>query len=413
MIIRKEGLKLMKQNETLTYLARIMKKCNELDLPCERVITHYGQCIGELADDAIVILKRILSKPEIRTCRIPLIIDFEQMKDIDYWLKCTIFDLLPSSESSALKEKFELLTDLIMELEMMRKQVDPKHAEKFFKRMAARLKTKKYFPYEIYRADPDNLIIEKLWRMECQLTYDLLIKGVLDFDKAPSGDEVEKVRMDLLMKGLESGIQPPQDFERTAAKIRRYSYWKEDLFMINYPLIYKELYQHCIEKLSKEQRMAIYEYDEQLKMVHKDMAALKPELAQYLTKNEDADTFGIVNSLTRLMQQAWFKEFRTDPKYDHAWIEKFVSDLLASEHQQELLTIWQDADKRLTLKGNIIGCLRMAGVIDGSDLGIATALLNGTVRENKTFASYMGLGKKMICHKNSNFCSWIYEHVKH
>ena len=413
MIIRKEGLKLMKQNETLTYLARIMKKCNELDLPCERVITHYGQCIGELADDAIVILKRILSKPEIRTCRIPLIIDFMQMKDIDYWLKCKIFDLLPSSESSALKDKFELLTDLIMELEMMRKQVDPKHAEKFFKRMATRLKTKKYFPYEIYRADPDNLIIEKLWRMECQLTYDLLIKGVLDFDKAPSGDEVEKVRMDLLMKGLESGIQPPQDFERTAAKIRRYSYWKEELFMINYPLIYKELYQHCIEKLSKEQRMAIYEYDEQLKMVHKDMAALKPELAQYLTKNEDADTFGIVNSLTRLMQQAWFKEFRTDPKYDHAWIEKFVSDLLVSEHQQELLTIWQDADKRLTLKGNIIGCLRMAGVIDGSDLGIATALLNGTVRENKTFASYMGLGKKMICHKNSNFCSWIYEHVKH
>ena len=406
MIIRKEGLKLMKQNETLTYLARIMKKCNELDLPCERVITHYGQCIGELADDAIVILKRILSKPEIRTCRIPLIIDFEQMKDIDYWLKCTIFDLLPSSESSALKEKFELLTDLIMELEMMRKQVDPKHAEKFFKRMAARLKTKKYFPYEIYRADPDNLIIEKLWRMECQLTYDLLIKGVLDFDKAPSGDEVEKVRMDLLMKGLESGTQPPKDFEKTAAKIRRYSYWKEDLFMINYPLIYKELYQHCIEKLSKEQRMAIYEYDEQLKMVHKDMAALKPELAQYLTKNEEADTFGIVNSLTRLMQQAWFKEFRTDPKYDHAWIEKFVSDLLASEHQQELLTIWQDADKRLTLKGNIIGCLRMAGVIDGSDLGIATALLNGTVRENKTFANYMGRGKKMV------FCDWICNYVK-
>ena len=406
MIIRKEGLKLMKQNETLTYLARIMKKCNELDLPCERVITHYGQCIGELADDAIVILKRILSKPEIRTCRIPLIIDFMQMKDIDYWLKCKIFDLLPSSESSALKDKFELLTDLIMELEMMRKQVDPKHAEKFFKRMATRLKTKKYFPYEIYRADPDNLIIEKLWRMECQLTYDLLIKGVLDFDKAPSGDEVEKVRMDLLMKGLESGIQPPQDFERTAAKIRRYSYWKEELFMINYPLIYKELYQHCIEKLSKEQRMAIYEYDEQLKMVHKDMAALKPELAQYLTKNEDADTFGIVNSLTRLMQQAWFKEFRTDPKYDHAWIEKFVSDLLASEHQQELLTIWQVAKKRQNLKSYIIGCLNKAGVIKGSNLGIATALLNGSIKENTNFANYMGRGKKMV------FCDWICNYVK-
>ena len=331
----------MKRNETLTYLSRIMEKCNELDLPCERVITHYSQCIEELADDAIVILNRILSKPEIRTCRIPLIIDFKKMKDVDYWLKCKIFDVIPSSKSATMKEKFELLTDLIMELEMMKKQVDPVYAEKFFKRMAARLKKKKYFPYEIFRADPDNLSIDKLWRKECQLTYELLIKGVLDFDKAPTGDEVEKVRIDLLMKGLESGIQLPPDFEKTAAIIRRYSYWKDELFMINYPLIYKELYQHCIDKLSKEQRMAIYEYDEQLKMIHQDMAVLKPELAQYLNKADDANTFGIVNSMTRLMQQAWFKEFRTDKKYDDVWIEKFVSDLLASEHQQELLEIWK------------------------------------------------------------------------
>jgi hypothetical protein len=50
------------------------------------------------------------------------------------------------------------------------------------------------------------------------------------------------------------------------------------------------------------------------------------------------------------MQQDWFKEFRTDKKYDAAWIEKFVAALLTSEYRQELLTIWQDADKRLTLK---------------------------------------------------------------
>ena len=397
----------MKRNETLTYLSRIMEKCNELDLPCERVITHYSQCIEELADDAIVILNRILSKPEIRTCRIPLIIDFKKMKDVDYWLKCKIFDVIPSSKSATMKEKFELLTDLIMELEMMKKQVDPVYAEKFFKRMAARLKKKKYFPYEIFRADPDNLSIDKLWRKECQLTYELLIKGVLDFDKAPTGDEVEKVRIDLLMKGLESGIQLPPDFEKTAAKIRRYFYWKDELFMINYPLIYKELYQHCIDKLSKEQRMAIYEYDEQLKMIHQDMAVLKPELAQYLNKADDANTFGIVNSMTRLMQQAWFKEFRTDRKYDDAWIEKFVSDLLASEYQQELLEIWKVAKKRQKLKSYIIGCLKIAGVIGGSNLGIATAFLNGSIKENTNFANFMGRGKKM------SFCDWICDYVNH
>ena len=397
----------MKRNETLTYLSRIMEKCNELDLPCERVITHYSQCIEELADDAIVILNRILSKPEIRTCRIPLIIDFKKMKDVDYWLKCKIFDVIPSSKSATMKGKFELLTDLIMELEMMKKQVDPVYAEKFFKRMAARLKKKKYFPYEIFRADPDNLSIDKLWRKECQLTYELLIKGVLDFDKAPTGDEVEKVRIDLLMKGLESGIQLPPDFEKTAAIIRRYSYWKDELFMINYPLIYKELYQHCIDKLSKEQRMAIYEYDEQLKMIHQDMAVLKPELARHLNHADDTNTFGIRNSLTRLIQQPWFKDFRTDRKYDDVWIEKFVSDLLASEHQQELLEIWQVAKKRQKLKSYIIGCLKIAGVIEGSNLGIATAFLNGSIKENTNFANFMGRGKKM------SFCDWICDYVNH
>ena len=112
-----------------------------------------------------------------------------------------------------------------------------------------------------------------------------------------------------------------------------------------------------------------------------------------------------MNSLTRLMQQDWFKDFRTDTKYDHAWIEKFVSALLASEHQQELLAIWQDADKRLTLKGNIIGCLNKAGIIDGSDLSIAAAIMQGQEKDNKTFASYMGRGRKRP------FFDWICGYV--
>ena len=395
----------MKRNETLTYLSRIMEKCNELDLPCERIITHYSQCIEELADDAIVILKRILSKPEIRTCRIPLIIDFNKMKNIDYWLNCKIFDVIPSSKSATMKDKFELLTDLIMELEMKRKQVDPLHAQNFFKRMAARVK-KKYFPYEIWRKDKRHQTMDQLFNKQIQLTADLLMNGVLDYDESPSGDELAEVRLDLVRKGIKCDTELPDDFIEDAAKIRRYSYWKDQLFMINYPLIYTELYQHCFEKLSKEQRMAIYEYDEQLKLLHQDMAVLKPELAQYLNKADDTNTFGIMNSLTRLMKQAWFKDFRTDKKYDDVWIEKFVSALLASEHRQELLDIWQVAKKRQNLKSNIIGCLKMAGVIGGSDLGIATALLNGSKKENTNFANYMGRGKKMA------FCDWICDYVR-
>lgn len=162
-----------------------------------------------------------------------------------------------------------------------------------------------------------------------------------------------------------------------------------------------------INKFRPEQQIALFSIIRKFELIHEDMVKLKPELAHYLNKREETNTFGIVNSLTRLIQQPWFKEFRTDPKYDDAWIEKFVSALLASEHRQTLLDIWQVAKKRQNLKSNIIGCLKMAGVIDGSDLGIATALLNGTKKENTNFANYMGRGKKMV------FCDWICDYVKH
>ena len=249
--------------------------------------------------------------------------------------------------------------------------------------------------------------------MQVTVCMDLLHSGMLNDVLSISNEEVEKVDEAKLLKLLDSDYQKPDNLKKLWAKLRKFIDVKEELLIVpRRDLLLKYVLKHK-NMLTVDHIRAVFRFDKLLKLIHQDMVKMKPELAQYLTKHEEANTFGIVNSLTRLMQQDWFKEFRTDPMYDDAWIEKFVSELLASEHQQDLLTIWQDADKRLTLKGNIIGCLKMAGVIDGSDLGIATALLNGTIRENKTFASYMGLGKKMICNKDSNFCSWVFDHLKH
>lgn len=81
----------MRRNETLVHLAGIMKKCNELELPCKRAIDHYGSCVNEMADDIIGLVNRLLAKPEIRSCRIPLVIDFDKMTKADYWLDCKLF----------------------------------------------------------------------------------------------------------------------------------------------------------------------------------------------------------------------------------------------------------------------------------------------------------------------------------
>ena len=242
--------------------------------------------------------------------------------------------------------------------------------------------------------------------MQVKACVDFLKSGMLNNILSISNEEIDKVDEEKLRKLLDPDYKTPDNLKKLWAKLKKFIELKENVMLVpKRGLIRKHVLKH-FDELNGDHFSALFRLEKLLTLMHQDMVKLKPELAKYLNKVEDANTFGIVNSLTRLMQQAWFKEFRTDKKYDAAWIEKFVSDLLASEHQQELLTIWQVAKKRQNLKSYIIGCLRMAGVIDGSDLGIATALLNGTVRENKTFANYMGRGKKMV------FCDWICNYVK-
>ena len=244
-------------------------------------------------------------------------------------------------------------------------------------------------------------------QMQVTACMDLLHSGILNDVLSIRNEEVEAVDEAELYKMIDPDYETPSNLKKLWAKLKKFIEKKEDYLIVpkrdkllKYVLKHKDI-------LTVDHIRAVFKFDNVMMLIHQDMVKMKPELAQYLTTNESPNVFGIVNSLTRLMQQDWFKEFRTDPKYGDAWIENFVSELLASDHRQELLTIWQDPDKRPTLKGNIIGCLKMAGVIDGSDLGIATALLNGSDKENKTFAIYMGKGKKM------SFCDWTCDYVKH
>ena len=266
-----------------------------------------------------------------------------------------------------------------------------------------------FIPYEYAQMkemyiDPT---LKDFLQMQMTACMDLLHSGILNDVLSIRNEEVEAVDEAKLYKLLSPHSKIPANLKELWAKLKKFLEKKGEFMIVpkrdkllKYVLKHKDI-------LAVDHIRAVFKFDNVMMLIHQDMVKIKPELAQYLNKTDDANTFGIVNSLTRLMQQAWFKEFRTDPKYGDAWIENFVSELLASDHRQELLTIWQDPDKRPTLKGNIIGCLKMAGVIDGSDLGIATALLNGSDKENKTFAIYMGKGKKM------SFCDWACDYVKH
>ena len=270
----------MRRNETLMHLAHVMENCNAQDLKCDRVFMYCSMCVNELADDAIGMVQRLLDKPEIRSCRIPLVIDFKNMTDQDYWLKSKLFCVDPVSRSEALRQKIVRLVSMLQELRIKILKVDVDYAEKVFKRMAARVeKSINNLEYVIWRTSHPNPTMKQLEHQQTQLTAKMLIAGIMAYDEDPRDDEVAEVQLELVRKGLIHGQKLPDNFKEECAKLRRYSYWKgKHLFMIDYQGIYTYLFSHCFEKFTKEQRIALYEYDVQLKMIHEDMVKLQPEL---------------------------------------------------------------------------------------------------------------------------------------
>jgi hypothetical protein len=235
--------------------------------------------MNELADDAIGVVKRLLDKPAIRSCRIPLVIDFDRMTDVNYWLKSKIFNVPHEKRNESLKQKIVTLVNMLRMLQMKVLQVDVDYAERFFKRMAARLeKSAHALDYELWRIRHPHPTIKQLIQQQVQLTADILIKGVLYYDEEPKGDEIAAVKLELVKKGIKHGQELPGNFVEECAKLKRYSYWTDErMFMIDYQQIYTYLFSHCFDKFTKEQRIALYEYDVQLKMIHEDIINLKLE----------------------------------------------------------------------------------------------------------------------------------------
>ena len=273
----------MRRNKTLLHLAHVLENCNVQDLKCDCVFVHCSMCVNELADDAIRVVKRLLDKSAIRSCRIPLVIDFDRMTDVDYWLKSKIFSVPRQPLIEPLKQKIVTLVKMLRALQKKILQVDVDYAERFFKRMAARLeKLAHTLDYELWRVRHPKPTIEQLIQQQVQLTANILIGGILAYDEAPTGEEIAAVKLELVKKGIKHGQQLPGNFVEECAKLKRYSYWKDEhIFMINYHQIYTYLFSHCFEEFTKEQRIALYEYYVQMKMIHEDIVKLKPEQKDY------------------------------------------------------------------------------------------------------------------------------------
>lgn len=124
----------------------------------------------------------------------------------------------------------------------------------------------------------------------------------------------------------------------------------------------------------------------------------------------DLNYFAPMKHLQVMLCEEWFDKVSTDKKmYTRAWRETLVLELMKSEHGDYIARKWSDKTQRLQIKGHVVGALKEAGVLKGSDLAVARAYLGkeekDLSKEVKTFAKYMGDSRQ------EPYFEWVAEYV--
>ena len=264
------------------------------------VIRYQGMCIEGLVDDIITMLNRLLASKTRLSSRNVLLANFETMTDSNYWLRSKLFSDLPEDMGRMLKEKIEQMGEFLKALMLKIINVEADYADRFFEKVKTLYQKKKHTSdYELWKARQSRLTIERLAEYQAELTANMLIMGILKYDDVPSGREMEGVDMIKLRKYLKDGKMLPDYFEAECAKLRRYSHWEDDRFIIDYQLLRKYIFR-TFGKMTSEQHIAIYEYDVQMKQIHEEMVRLKAMQRQRILpaqteRAEDEELFHFIH----------------------------------------------------------------------------------------------------------------------
>ena len=265
---------------------------------------------------------------------------------------------------------------------------------------------------EKYQKEKKRNCVTMDWLQEKQenVLKEALELNIMQYAAEPSTQYLESVDYDYHRSFLPCSYTPPTFYKEAYAKIMKLAKRVKGLFIPNLGE-YGKHFAPILYNFRPEQKQAIFGVIKKMELIHKDMAKKDEELGQYLDFEKedpicDDKNFAFKKNMKELLYKQWFSKVKTDKRYDKKWIDAFVEDLMNSEWCNIIEEEWRKSDKRLSLKANIIGCLKVAGVIDGSNLSIASAIVKDSDIDIKTFASYIGRGAKRP------FCEWIVEYPK-
>jgi hypothetical protein len=240
------------------------------------VIEKQGECVEELVDVIIEKLNRLLNSKTRLSCRNVLVTNFKTMTKTEHWLERKLFMDLPKDLGKVLRDKIEQMVDLLNALMVKIINVEADFADEFLERMKKRCRKYSTTGYDLWKAQQSKIPIHGLVTYQVDLTADMLSCGILKYARRPNGEEIQNVNKDKLALKLTDKSIITDAFIRECAKLRRYSHWEGDRFVIDYHLLRKYLF--CeFGKLTCEQHIKMYEYDIQMKQIHEDIKRLEEE----------------------------------------------------------------------------------------------------------------------------------------
>ena len=310
--INSDNLNQVKKLAYIVTLDNMLKTYDDMEQQEEDYIVKTGRSVSDLTDAISEKLTHLVNSERTLTCRNVLIANYDTMTDLLYWLNHKLFADLPKADSVALKKKIRQMVDLMAELAMKIFRLGESHSEAFFKKLMKSYDACQNTPYMIWKTRQLRLTIKKLKRYQAELTADMLNLGIMDHDDEPTDEERADVRLDLLTREMSHGKKLSDNFIDAAAKLRRYSYWEGDKFMVDYPLIKQYLYR-IFDKLTNDQRIALYYYNVQMNQLHQDMDELhqeEPSASTYMPSSESQEDRirSFFNKQDDRTQQAWLRE---------------------------------------------------------------------------------------------------------
>ncbi len=255
-----------------------------------------------------------------------------------------------------------------------------------------------------------ELSLDHLLEKQEQVLKKYLERGIMRFAPTPSKSKMEKVDYGCHTELLEFNFKDTVDYKMVYTQFMQFAARKDGLLIVNLKKYGKYIFDYYYQ-FAEGQKVALFELIVILDLIHKDMAAQKPELGKHLYSSskslvslENTKLFAPYLHIKEMLKGEWFRKLRVDSKYSDLWAEGFAEALMRSEHGQQIANDWKE--KANQVKGYVIGCLKEAGIF-GQDISNDRIASEAGIMENeRTFGKYIGKESQ-----KQQYAEWILKHV--